>query len=180
MPRGSGEVFEFGIWAYLMSHVEIKLKNSDIVALVDECDQGTVSGRGWFLMKSGYVVSYVYERGKSKTIYMHRLIMNAPEGYEVDHADSNKRNNTRANIRLATKSQNQMNTRKRGSRKSNLSSSFKGVSLHRKYGKYRARLRHEMIGWFDSPEEAARAYNKVAVEAFGPFARLNPVEPKFP
>lgn len=52
---------------------------------------------------------------------------------------------------------------------------FKGVSLDG--GKYRARIRHNggkiSLGSFATMEEAARAYDKKAIELRGEFAALN-------
>ena len=43
---------------------------------------------------------------KTKTVRMHREIMNAPDGLLVDHINRNPLDNRRANLRLATYSQN--------------------------------------------------------------------------
>lgn len=57
---------------------------------------------------------------------------------------------------------------------------FKGFTVVRgKNGsaRYRVQLRHDgakiHVGYFDSPEEAARAYDAKIVELRGEFARLN-------
>ena len=53
---------------------------------------------------------WVPERKKQVGVKMHRLIMNAPSGIEVDHIDHCGLNNQRLNLRLATNPQNQQNT----------------------------------------------------------------------
>ena len=54
---------------------------------------------------------------------------------------------------------------------------YKGVSFHRKDGLWHARImfeqRNHFIGAFDSPRDAALAYNGAAVALFGKYASLN-------
>lgn len=56
-----------------------------------------------------YTVRFTYEH---KTVNLHRMIIgegNIPKGFEVDHKDRNPLNNVRSNLRIATKSQNNIN-----------------------------------------------------------------------
>jgi hypothetical protein len=105
-----------------------------------------------------------------KIVRMHRLIMNAVDGVEIDHKDGDGLHNWRSNLRECTRSQNMRNVR------ATSSSGYKGVSPI-PYGRWRARIYldgHEVrLGHFLSPEEAARAYDVKARELFGPFARTN-------
>jgi hypothetical protein len=82
----------------------------------------------------------------------------------------------RSNLRRATRQQNIWNTepaRKQGT------SRYKGVFFCGRTGRFRARIVHNRqriyLGYFDSEEDAARAYNTKAAELFGEFAYLNPV-----
>ncbi len=108
-----------------------------------------------------------------KRFYMHREIMNAPKGMEVDHRDGDGLNNVDENLRTCTHSQNIFNNKK----PRNNTSGFKGVYFYRKTKRWLAKLRFQnqpiYIGLFDDPEEAARAYDKKAVELFGEFAKTN-------
>lgn len=96
----------------------------------------------------------------------------ASSGYVWDHIDGDKCNNTRENLRLATRSQNAQNSKLR----SDTVSGYKGVSKLPS-GKFKARITINKstinIGIFDTGEEAARAYDKSALEYFGAFANLN-------
>lgn len=91
--------------------------------------------------------------------------------HEVDHINGVRHDNRFANLRLATKSQNQSNARIRTKNKVGL----KGVSYKPRIGKYHAqinkygRVRH--LGFFDDPQEAHEAYVKAAKELHGEFAR---------
>jgi HNH endonuclease/AP2 domain len=106
---------------------------------------------------------------------MHRLILGLSPGdpEHVDHHDGDKLNNRRANLRIASVSQNLVNTRKR----LETSSRFKGVSWHPQTQKWRAyvgvggKLKH--LGLFPTQWQAALAYNRAAKEIYGDFARPN-------
>lgn len=121
----------------------------------------------WGGNKKGYATTIV----KKRHILMHRLIMNDPPNYDVDHKDGNTFNNLRSNLRVCTKAENARNSRK----PKGYDNPFKGVSLIR--GKFRARIGHNgklfHLGYYLKPEEAARAYDSKAVELFGEFARTN-------
>lgn len=84
----------------------------------------------------------------------------------------NALDNRRANLRLATKSQNQMNRRIQR----NNTSGFKGVHLFKRTGKFRAYImvqgKEKHLGYFATAEEAHVAYVKAAVEIHGEFAQL--------
>jgi len=71
------------------------------VALVDDADFDWLSRSKWHCSNDGYAVSGV--------VVMHRLIMDAPDGMEVDHIDRNKLNNRRSNLRVCTHAENMRN-----------------------------------------------------------------------
>jgi len=137
--------------------------------LVDAADFEWLNRYTWSAHGAGYAVRHE----KGKTIFMHREIMNAPKGMVVDHADGNKRNNCRCNLRVCTHSENNHNKAKRiGS-----SSRFKGVSYSKDRDKWLAGLSFHgerlVLGTFDDEIEAAHRYDRKAVELFGEFAWLN-------
>lgn len=135
-------------------------------ALVDAAD-------AWVLQSpwSTHDAGYATRRENKKVIYMHRQILAAEDGLEVDHIDGDGLNNRRSNIRFATHQQNLQNQKARGG-----SSSFRGVAWDRHRAKWRASVRLGGVRWqrrFDSELEAAEAYNVKAAETFGAYARLN-------
>jgi len=139
------------------------------VALVDDDDVPIVAGRSWCARtdpKSGH--TYAVSAGG---VQMHRLILGAQDGVQVDHIDCNSLNNCRPNLRTCTPSQNLANSR---SHRDSLSS-YKGVSWWR--GKWRAQISSHRVkihlGGFADEESAARAYDNAALHLFGEFARLN-------
>jgi len=110
----------------------------------------------------------------SKKIPLHHLIIGKPpKGFVTDHKDRNRLNNKKSNLRFIT---NQQNTMNRGKRK-NISSIYKGVCMVKGYKKWIAQIGFNKktiyLGYFDDEKEAAKAYNKKAIELFGEFAVLN-------
>lgn len=88
---------------------------------------------------------------------------------EIDHRDLDASNDRWDNLREATHSQQSANQRRRCTN----NSGYKGVSLHRQSGLWRARLgaNSESLGYFKTPEEAHAAYVAAAVARYGEFAR---------
>jgi hypothetical protein len=87
----------------------------------------------------------------------------------IDHRDMNPLNNAISNLRVATRSQNNANSRARSHNRLGL----KGVRKHgRKYvALISVKKRPIRIGAFESPEEAHAAYLAKAKEVYGEFAR---------
>src|SRR5436305_413040 len=100
------------------------VKGRDI--LIDAEDLDRVSGRVWSVSVWGYATRQ--EHGK--TMYLHRVVMNAPDDLEVDHINHNRLDCRKENLRLATCQQNRRNM----SRPSHNTSGFKGVCFHKRYG----------------------------------------------
>jgi hypothetical protein len=100
--------------------------------------------------------------------------MNPPRGFLVDHKNLNTLDNTRTNLRLATRSQNMFN---RNKIKSNTSSRFRGVCFDKRRKKWCAYITVEgkriWLGTFDNEIDAAMAYDAAAKKYHGEFARLN-------
>lgn len=89
---------------------------------------------------------------------------------EIDHIDRDRSNNKLANLRLATRSQNNMNTKRRSDNKSGVT----GVTWHKGSQKWRATIhkggKQVQVGMFATIEEAAKAYQEAANEMHGEFA----------
>lgn len=89
----------------------------------------------------------------------------------VDHKDRVRLNDRWANLRPATRSQNQANR----SRQLNNTSGFKGVTPHQ--GKWMARVtykgRTRRVSGFDTAVAAAAAYDEIARRMHGSFAHPN-------
>ena len=129
--------------------------------------------RHWRNHRCEYAVRVEYYlvdgRRKANLILMHVVVC----GYSrPDHVNGNGLDNRESNLRPATRSQNAMNQPKRLG-----TSRFKGVSWHRKSGKWLCQIVKDrkiyVLGYFTDEIEAACAYDRKAVELFGEFARLN-------
>jgi hypothetical protein len=153
-------------------------------ATVDTEDLPRLSIRRWYSEKRDttiYASSNYYEDGKEKKIYMHTVVLGQPPvGMEIDHINGNGLDNRKENLRFCTHRQNCQARRKRNK---NVTSKYKGVSWLKDSKKWRARIYHadgyrEHLGYFESEIEAAKAYDKAALELFGDFATCNFANPK--
>ena len=122
-----------------------------------------------------YAVRFILKpNGSMKMVRMHREIMNFPAGLLVDHKNNNTLDNRRANLRVATSSQNLANRRRD---KSKNSSPFRGVCFRKHRTRCSAQItvngKSICLGSFDSEIDAAKAYDNAAKKYHGEFARLN-------
>jgi hypothetical protein len=105
----------------------------------------------------------------------HRLIWVMHYGTEapamIDHVNGDTSDNRIANLREASRAQNNANSALR----SRNASGFKGVSLHKKSGKWQAYIKIDgkgkHLGLYSDPAEAHAAYCSAASALFGQFAR---------
>lgn len=138
-------------------------------AIIDSSDYKWLSQKRWHARishtdrngkKTIYAANNSGRGGKSKDIYMHRLISGAERGETVDHKDRNSLNNTRKNLRvLKRRTINGLN-----SSYSNGASGLRGVSWHKAMNKWRARTviagKEIVLGYFISPHKASAVYRR--------------------
>lgn len=155
------------------SRVVLFGKWEDEICLIDRDDSVLVGQYRWHGIQRERKVYVESSPTRRLNIRLHRLLMGEPLGKEVDHIDHDPLNNRKLNLRIATQHQNRMNTISIR----NSSSSYLGVSWCRERNKWYCQIEHNYrnihIGRFDSEEEAARAYDEVALRLRGEFANLN-------
>lgn len=124
----------------------------------------------WELTPNGYIRVRLAIKSTIVTLSLHRFIYGRMSGgnyyqdtsIDIDHVNRNKLDNTRTNLRLATRSQNNFNGEKRGG-----TSKYKGVHYSNSHGKWIANItvfyKNIYLGIYACEESAAYAYD-VAVE----------------
>jgi hypothetical protein len=163
--------------------------------LLDEEDWDKVSQYKWYLNRAHTGKLYVrtnidhpdggtlmrkiggkeYECKKQTTIALHQIIANTPKDMHTDHKNGDTLDNRKENLRICTNAQNCWN---RGKNKNN-SHGYKGIKFdgRRRLAPWQAYIGHLgkriYLGNYATAEEAARAYDKKALEIFGEFAVLN-------
>jgi len=123
--------------------------------------------------------AYVRATISGTTVYLHRAVWEAeygpvPDGYEIDHVNRNPRDNRLHNLRLATRSQNALNSSKPSRR-----SRFRGVCFCKQTCRWSASIRYDgkkqNLGRFDTQEEAHAAWlGFVGEHDLGDWVHANP------
>ena len=119
--------------------------------MCDATDFDLVSQHTWYL-NNGYAVTNIKgTNGKYKHLSLHRLLMNAPAGTEVDHINGITHDNRKSNLRIVTTQENQHNHK-----------AVKGYSWHKNAGKYYATIglnnKTINLGSYNTADEARQAY----------------------
>ena len=118
----------------------------------------------------GYVCRNIATENGQKKIRLHAFIMGTPCGMDTDHADGNKLDNRKCNLRICTRSENRKNSKMR----KECASGYKGVhKVHNRWSAYIMINKNTCLGSFRTPEDAAHAYDEAARQYFGEFAVLN-------
>lgn len=146
------------------------------VALIDDEDAWITQWKWHYSNhRGGRAQRCIRTDGNKKIIYMHRVILNAPDDLQVDHINHDRLDNRKANLRLCTNSQNNMNRTKLGGCSSKYKGAYRAKRLRGNIWQSQIKLngKSKNLGYFSSEEAAARAYNQAAQEHFGEYAMLN-------
>ncbi len=155
-------------------------KHPKTFTMVDDEDFAFLNQWKWKVATTGckkYAAKSNSFGGKDWCTYIHRVLLFATQGVEVDHINGDSLDNRKRNLRLCTRSQNVANTTKmRGPR----SSKYRGVSWNKKGKMFLAQLyvggKHVFRGLFEDEIDAAMAYNAVALQYHGKFAKPNIID----
>lgn len=144
-------------------------------AKVDRADIDLVANRSWYLSTNGYAIANAESGVRGvPMLRMHRHILGASAvGQIVDHANRDRLDNRRQNLRVTDATGNARNrTAKRGIPK----------GVRRDGNKWEARIGHQglcmSLGRFSTAEHALLAYNEAAARLHGQFACLNVIPTK--
>lgn len=152
------------------------------VTIVDDEDYKWACTYNWCASFSTGGLVYAYRSakkaeqvsGKPYAVFLHREILGLgiDSSIQGDHRNHDSLDNRRKNLRKCTRSQNMGNQRKtRGS------SRYKGVTWNKGVRKWQAAIslnkRSRHLGYHIDEVDAARAYDRAALEQWGEFACLN-------
>ena len=143
--------------------LNIKRKEKIFQVLIDDQDFKLIEGYSWNILchkNTNYVHAYIKgsykEYGKSKYIYLHRLIINPPKELDVDHKNGNGLDCRRENLQIMNRNG---NLRKM---KSYCHSGLKGAFLEKRTGKYYSQIiingKKKHLGTFENAEQAHKEY----------------------
>ena len=139
-------------------------KHPNSIMLIDKDDWESVKNEGKVLLCTEYASQHVGRTTKR----VHSKIMNTPKKMQVDHINHNKLDNRKRNLRIVTRSQNQMNkvlldVNKHG---------HIGVSLRK--GRWIARIAangiDRVVAYCDTMEQAVEARLRAEEELFGEYS----------
>lgn len=126
----------------------------------------------WWRRKDGYILGRVNNR----TVRLHRYLMSCPEGYDVDHKNHDKSDNRRYNLRITTRSQNNMN---KGLQRNN-TSGITGVCWDNYYQKWIAQIKVNnksiRLGGFENFDDAVKTRKEAEDKYFGEYSYDNTQE----
>jgi AP2 domain/HNH endonuclease len=145
-------------------------------ATVDDDDYPRLSQERWCFAANksgGYAVRMVNADGRRRSLYLHRtLVPTPPPGHEVIFRNHDTLDCRKENLAVVTAAE----ARRHHRRRRDSGSRYKGV-CRQESGRFLATIRLNgkpvNLGQFTTEEEAARAYDRMAAQHFGPFAELN-------
>lgn len=163
---------------------QLKLSTKPLFALVDDDVHDRVFGsKRYATRRKSQAYPYVYrfvEANGSKTCErLHRHILGVIDGIDltgkvIDHINGDPLDNRRENLRVCVDRQ---NLRNQSMRRVQKTSAYKGVSQSKNHRRWRASIfvdyKRVHIGYFDTPEQAAEAYDNAARSMHGEYARTN-------
>jgi hypothetical protein len=146
--------------------------------VIDDEDFALVSPYKWCAQKhcyTFYAVTTVIDNGKAVRIYMHRLLLGLTGGEQTDHRDGDGLNNRWSNLRKCTSAENLRNRPNLFRTNRDGSARFRGIRF--KKGKWEAQIcvnyRLLYLGRYTDASDAAKAYDKAAIQHFREFAVTN-------
>lgn len=156
-------------------------KGDSPTTLLDLEDLSLIEEIRWQALRLPSGKWYAISTQSRPMLLMHRVIMNASDGMEVDHINGNRLDNRRRNLRLVNKTQNIWNTKKKktrvGSRQASQYIGVRRIFRGKGWTKWSAQIVMEKrtyhLGYFGLEKDAAKAYDAAAAKHRGEYAVLN-------
>ncbi len=154
---------------------KIKLSQNKY-ALIDNEDYDRINQWSWYY-HTGYArrCIYPYGRGKTITLFLHRIVFNRKKwrgDEEVDHINGNTLDNRKKNLRICSRAENMMN-QKNLHKKSY--SGIRGIHWDKNYQKWSVHIKiggiQKYFGSFETIQQARKVHKKEVVGLFGKFSR---------
>ena len=135
---------------------------------VDLSEYNKVKDMCWHFNKYGYVVS-------GDGVYMHRLIMGEPNGFDVDHigGEQTRCDNRKLNLRIATRTQNKQNVSLRSDNKSGVTGVWFNDEKQVWYASIIVNSESIWLGSYSNKEDAVAVRKKAENQFFGEFSYDN-------
>lgn len=133
-------------------------------------DYNLIKDYCWCKNSQGYIVAPL-RNNRTKFIFMHRLVMNVLDDklYDVDHINHNLNDSRRNNLRVVSRTQNNMNR----NIQSNNTSGITGVGFDKRSNKWIARItvnkKTLQLGAFINKEDAIHARKDGELKYFGEY-----------
>lgn len=153
-------------------------EQTPLYALIDAEDAERVQEHNWYAKRPGsgghrYATTSI----KRSHIRMHRFIVDAPDGMDVDHINHNTLDNRRCNLRVVDHTVNLHNARRKPSKPGKRHVGVYRQTDARRRNPWRARITVDgkvvNLGSFATEEEAARAYDEAVQNLRDPLAFRN-------
>lgn len=139
------------------------LYNSNEKFYFDLEDYDKIKDYYWVINNKGYVIT---GGANNPNLLMHRLILDIFNDQEVDHINHNTNDNRKENLRIVTRSQNQMNA----SLRSNNTSGVTGVYFDNTYRYWVSKIQQNVLGHFANFEDAVKIRKEAEKIYFGEYS----------
>ena len=153
---------------------KISIVGTDKVIIVDDDDYIRFGAFNWYPNDKGYIITDVSKHRKSDygsaKVRLHRLIMACPNGMDVDHANGDKLDNRKENLRICTRSENLCNKEITN----NLMGAYYRSECCRKpwFSAITFNGKQKYLGSFYTAEEAHEMYKKESIRIHGKYSRF--------
>lgn len=157
----------------------INKKNERFEVLLDKEDYEKVKDKYWHAayrkdIDNYYIQNTQYQgrvdgKLKYKMTYLHRIIVDAPKGMDVDHKNRNPLDNRKDNLEIKFRKKNLVNRDKKGN--SNNKSGYRNVCWNKNNNMWMVQMQVEgkntKLGYFDDVHEAGKYAEKMRIVHYG-------------